>query len=155
MNPRDSYTIIEKIGKGAIGTIYKCARKSDGQLCALKHTGVSKAERQSVINECSLIKALSSEHIVTCGDVFDFDKKIWVFLELMDGGDLSNVVLKSANVYSEAFCKYTLYMVAMGLRTMHVNNVLHRDIKSENILCKPNGDIKIADLGLSVFLNEQ
>jgi serine/threonine protein kinase len=46
-------------------------------------------------------------------------------------------------------------MVATGLQTMHANNVLHRDIKSDNILCRPNGDIKIADLGLSIFLSQQ
>ena len=46
-------------------------------------------------------------------------------------------------------------MVARGLKVMHDNNVLHRDIKSENILCRPDGTIKIADLGLSVFLHEQ
>jgi len=46
-------------------------------------------------------------------------------------------------------------MVASGLRDMHNKNVLHRDIKSDNILCRADGDIKIADLGLSVFLTEQ
>ena len=106
------------------------------------------------MNECSLIKALNSEHIVTCEDVYEYQNKIWVYLELMEGGDLSQIILNSASDYSEAFCKYTLYMVAMGLQVMHSNNVLHRDIKSDNILCRPNGDIKIADLGLSVFLHE-
>jgi len=45
-------------------------------------------------------------------------------------------------------------MVARGLQHMHSHNVLHRDIKSDNILCKPNGEIKIADLGISVFLSK-
>ena len=45
--------------------------------------------------------ALQSEHIVTCDEVFDFDNRIWVFLESMDGGDLSKIVLKSNDVYKE------------------------------------------------------
>ena len=56
--------------------------------------------------------------------------------------------------FNADFIKYTLYAVAKGLKDMHKNNVLHRDIKSDNILFRADGDIKIADLGLSVFLHE-
>ena len=108
-----------------------------------------------MINECSLIGALNSEHIVKFEEVFDWENRICVFLEMMEGGDLAHVVLTSSDIYTEAFCKYSLFMVARGLQTMHANNVLHRDIKADNILCRPNGDIKITDLGLSVFLHEQ
>ena len=114
---------------------------------------MSIAERQSVINECSLIKHLNSPYIVTCEEVYEFKSMIWVFLEMMQGGDLSQIVDKS-NIYSEEFCKYTLLMVARGLKDMHENSVLHRDIKADNVLCRPDGTIKIADLGLSVFLHE-
>ena len=62
-----------------------------------------------------------------------------MFLEYMEGGDLSKVILSSDLAYSEEFCKYTLLMVARGLNTMHKNNVLHRDMKADNILCRPNG----------------
>jgi len=106
------------------------------------------------VNECSLIKNLNSENIVACEDVYDFDQRIWVFLELMEG-DLSKIIMNTESNYSEAFCKFSLFSVARGLQTMHYKNVLHRDIKSENILIRKNGDIKIADLGLSVFLHEQ
>ena len=108
-----------------------------------------------MINEYSLIKTLNSDYIVKGEDIYENNNKIWVFLELMEGGDLSVPIQESQSIYTEAFCKYSLYTVARGLQDMHRNNVLHRDIKSDNILCRPNGDIKIADLGLSVFLHEQ
>ena len=73
----------------------------------------------------------------------------------MDGGDFTNLIFNGNKVYSEDFCRYSLYMVAKGLQAMHAENVLHRDIKADNILWRSNGDIKIADLGLSVFLHEQ
>ena len=57
--------------------------------------------------------------------------------------------------YSEDFCKYTLYKAAMGLMKMHGQNVLHRDFKSCNILCSDDGEVKIADIGLSVLLSQQ
>ena len=76
-------------------------------------------------------------------------------MEFMEGGNLTGIILDKTGDFSEAFIKYSLYKVALGLQKMHYHNVLHRDIKSDNILCRPNGDIKIADLGLSIFLSEQ
>ena len=73
----------------------------------------------------------------------------------MEGGDLTNIIVHKRGNFSEDFCKYSLYQVALGLQGMHSHNILHRDIKSDNILCRPNGEIKIADLGFSVFLTEQ
>ena len=56
--------------------------------------------------------------------------------------------------YSAEFIKYTIYTSALGIKALHGINVIHRDIKSDNILCRPNGEIKVADLGVSVYLTE-
>ena len=73
----------------------------------------------------------------------------------MDGRELSHIIKKYHMTYDENFIKYSIYMAARGIADMHAKHILHRDIKSDNILCRKNGDIKIADLGLSVFLTEQ
>ena len=73
----------------------------------------------------------------------------------MDGGSLTSIVMNMKGDYSEEFCKYVLNMVALGLHEMHTKKVLHRDIKSDNILCSTDGQIKIADLGFSVFLTQK
>ena len=71
----------------------------------------------------------------------------------MEDGDLGNIPKMK---FSEEFCKYTLYCVATGLHTLHARHVLHRDIKAENILIRSStGEIKLADLGLSVILTSQ
>ena len=57
--------------------------------------------------------------------------------------------------YSEGFCKYTLYKTVQGLKDLHDMNIIHRDIKSDNILCKDNGEIKLADFGYAVMLTQQ
>ena len=71
----------------------------------------------------------------------------------MDLGSMDSIVKKFHQSYSENFCRYSLYRVALGLQKMHKHNVLHRDIKSQNILCSTHGEIKLADLGLSVMLS--
>lgn len=105
-----------------------------------------------MINECSLISFLDSEQLIRCEEVYDYQDRLWIFLELMEGGDLTNIILAKRGDFSEAFVKFTLFQVAQGLKKMHSYNILHRDIKSDNIFCRPNGDIKLADLGFSVFL---
>ena len=76
----------------------------------------------------------------------------------MEGGELTKIVKMAKYVnmtLSEEFCRYTLFCVASGLRDLHEKNVLHRDIKSDNILFKADGTIKIADLGFSVLLTKE
>ena len=73
----------------------------------------------------------------------------------MEGGSIDAIIKLSHMDYSVEFIKYTLYTSAMGIKALHDINVIHRDIKSDNILCRPNGDIKVADLGVSVYLTEQ
>ena len=73
----------------------------------------------------------------------------------MEGGAITNIIVSKRGGYSEEFCKYSLYQVALGLKEMHSKNVLHRDIKSDNILCSPEGQIKISDLGFSTSLSQE
>ena len=72
----------------------------------------------------------------------------------MEGGALTDLVLNRKGNFSEPFVKWTLYQVALGIQAMHAKNVLHRDLKSDNILVRPNGEVKIADMGFSVFLSD-
>ena len=96
---------------------------------------------------------LHGEQIVEVIDVYDYKKTIFVILELMDG-DITRLILERQGGLPEAFCKWTLYQTVKGLLTMHQRNILHRDIKSDNVLFKKDGSIKIADMGFSVFLSE-
>merc|ERR1712012_886497 len=72
----------------------------------------------------------------------------------MDGGAFTPILEEKQGNYSEEFCKYSLYQTCKGL-DLHNRNIIHRDIKSDNILIKPNGDIKLADFGYAVMLTQQ
>ena len=76
-------------------------------------------------------------------------------LEDMDQGPITNILSTQNEVYSEDFCKYSLYKVAMGLLKLHRSEILHRDIRSDRIQCTTDGQIKISDLGCFSILTEQ
>ena len=153
-NPAQKYKIVGKIGKGAFGTIFEVQRLSDDKHFALKFTmPKSRAERQTIINECSLMAYLDCDQLLRCEEVYDYQDRLWVFLELMES-DLTKIVVAKNGDFSLEFIKYTLYRVAQGVRRMHQHNILHRDLKSDNILCNSTGEIKVSDLGFSVFLSE-
>ena len=88
-------------------------------------------------------------------DLYDHEGRIWIILEYMEDGNLTEMILHQHEVYSEDFCRWVLYKTALGLLYMHSKNILHRDIKSDNILCGSSGDIKISDLGFSAFLTTE
>ena len=108
-----------------------------------------------VINEASLIAYLECDELIKCEDLYHFNSKLYIMLEYMDQGSMINILSAQNEAYSEEFCKYSLFKVAKGLLKMHRNNVLHRDIKSDNIQCTSDGQIKIADLGSFSILSEQ
>ena len=93
--------------------------------------------------------------MIKCVDVFDHQGRIWIFLEYMEDGNLTEMIYCQHEVYSEDFCRWVLYKTALGLLHMHSKNILHRDIKSDNILCGSKGDIKISDLGFSAYLTSE
>ena len=73
----------------------------------------------------------------------------------MEGGDMAKIILDKNGDFSEDFCRWTLYQVALGLQHMHARNVLHRDIKNEKILCRPNGEVKIKSTSYSTVLSKE
>lgn len=102
-----------------------------------------------------LLSLGESDHIIKVKDIHIWQGRIYTILDYMDGKELTHVINEYRKHYSEDFIKYTIYMAARGLADMHEQGILHRDIKSDNILCGSNGDIKLADMDVSVFLTEE
>ena len=96
---------------------------------------------------------LCSDHILTVYEVFEKEGRLRIIEELMED-DFSGVVRDWHKEYTEDFCRYTLYCVARGIQLMHSKSVLHRDIKSDNILFNPSGEIKLGDFGAAVYLGD-
>ena len=88
-------------------------------------------------------------------ELYEFKNKLLIVFEEMDGGSMENIVQDYFHSYSEAFCKYTLYMAAQGLAHLHSKNVIHRDIKSDNILLGMDGEIKLTDFGFCAQISSE
>ena len=92
---------------------------------------------------------------VRCLDAFLNQNHYWIFLELMDKGSFTPLCEGLMGNISEEAIKYSLYMTLKGINELHTRNIIHRDIKSDNILVTSQGEIKLADFGFAVMLTEE
>lgn len=137
--------------------MFKVKRKSDGVICALKFVEPkTEAERESIYNEVGImLLCKENDAILRCFECFDFKERLWIFLEMMDGGALTPMLEEKKGNYPETFCKYVCLRVLQGLRYLHERHILHRDIKSDNILVATDGKIKLADFGYATQLTSE
>ena len=137
--------------------MFKVKRKSDGVICALKFVEPkTEAERESIYNEVGImLLCKENDAILRCFECFDFKDRLWIFLEMMDGGALTPMLEEKNGNYPETFCKYVCLKVLQGLKYLHERHILHRDIKSDNILVATDGKIKLADFGYATQLTSE
>ncbi len=156
-DPSKHYDIIERIGVGGFAKVFKVKRKSDDKICALKFIEPkNNAEREIIFNEVGImLMCQENDMILRCFECFDFKGRLWIFLEMMDGGALTPMLEELGGKHSELFCKYVCYCVLQGLKYLHDRHILHRDIKSDNILVSTEGAIKLADFGYAVQLTKE
>ena len=125
-------------------------------MCALKYVEPkNEKERNIILNEIGLMQMCIENNIMLkVIEAYDFKERLWIFLELMDDA-LTGYVQNLNKTYSENICKYVLKRTLEGLSYLHERNIIHRDIKSDNVLMNLNGDIKLADFGYAVQLTAE
>jgi len=151
-DPRRIYKNFNKIGQGASGGVF-IAYDSVNQPVAIKQMNLEQQPKKDlIINEILVMKDSKHKNIVNFIDSYLWKGDLWVIMEYMEGGSLTDVV--TCNYMTEgqiaAVCKETLE----GLVHLHSKGVIHRDIKSDNILLSMNGDIKLTDFGFCAQLSE-
>lgn len=152
-DPTKLYKNFVKIGQGASGGVYTATHVGTGQVVAVKQMNLEKQpKKELIINEILVMKESRHKNIVNFQDSFLYKGDLWVVMEYMEGGSLTDVV--TASMMSEGqiatICRDTL----QGLAHLHSKNIIHRDIKSDNLLLSINGDIKLTDFGFCAQLGE-
>lgn len=151
-NPKDIYKLGRKLGQGASGTVYEAVDQRNGNMVAIKQICMEDQERKDLIaTEVCIMSETKQENIVKFIDSFIVDGSLWVVMELMKGGSLTDII--EDNEFSEgqvaAIAKETL----LALAYLHDKALIHRDIKSDNILIDNDGHVKLTDFGFSAKLN--
>ncbi|XP_072432083.1 myosin-IIIa isoform X2 [Chiloscyllium punctatum] len=160
-DPSDTWEIIETIGKGTYGKVFKVLNKKNGSKAAVKILDPIHDIDEEIEAEYNILQALSDhENVVKFyGMYYKKDVKngdqLWLVLELCNGGsvtDLAKGLLKRGERMSELIIAYILHEALMGLKHLHNNKTIHRDIKGNNILLTTEGGIKLVDFGVSAQL---
>jgi len=149
------YDILETLGKGASGVVYKVRNRGDRKLFAMKvmeKGNNSMNDEESLMNEIRCMRRLRHRHIVNCVEMVQSDKKMWLFMDLATGGGLYERIL-ALDHFSEKSAASVIKQVLKAVHYMHSMGVVHRDLKPENVLLESSdvdADIKVADFGLAV-----
>ena len=151
------YQILEKIGAGGMGQVYKAFHSSTERIVAIKVIlGKGKIEPEVIKRFEREVKAaarLVHSNIITVFDADQADGKIFMVMEYIDGDDLGEILRKKGQLSVSEVVDYMI-QTAKGLKYAHDQGVIHRDIKPSNILVDSSGNVKIVDMGLAKVENK-
>lgn len=149
------YSVLGALGKGGFGTVVKAKHVVTGGIYAIKMVSKSSFQNvvdlQRVFNEIQTLRDLKHVNVIQISDVLDHPTSVCFVMEFAKSGELRSVVEKSEGGLSEAECKMYMKQIVRAVHYCHSRNVIHRDIKLENILLSDQV-VKVADFGLADFV---
>lgn len=151
------YKVLERLGSGGMGQVFLCEHKLMRRKVAVKVLPTAKAEDPSSLErfyrEARAVAALDHPNIVRAYDIDQDDNLHFLVMEYVDGASLQDLVKKFGPMDITRTCHY-MYWSAIGLQHAHEAGLIHRDIKPGNILIDRQGTVKILDMGLARFFND-
>ncbi|PWN51839.1 Pkinase-domain-containing protein [Violaceomyces palustris] len=152
-DPTKLYRNLVKIGQGASGGVFTAYQVGTNYSVAIKQMNLEQQPKKDlIINEILVMKESRHKNIVNFIDSFLFKGDLWVVMEYMEGGSLTDVV--TCNIMTEGQIAAVSKEVLEGLKNLHEHGVIHRDIKSDNVLLSLQGDIKLTDFGFCAQIGE-
>ncbi|XP_014671846.1 PREDICTED: myosin light chain kinase 2, skeletal/cardiac muscle-like [Priapulus caudatus] len=142
----------EELGRGKFGAVYRCKEKKNGRILAAKYIKTARpADKKEVENEVALMQELQHPRLLQLYDAFDTGSEMILIMELITGGELFERVIDEEFLLTEKACVIFLRQICEGVSFMHSVNIIHLDMKPENILCvtRAGNRIKLIDFGLA------
>lgn len=161
-DPAGIFELIEVVGNGTYGQVYKGRHTKTGQLAAIKVMDVTEEEEEEIKLEINVLKKYSNHrNIATYYGAFikktpaGKDDQLWLVMEYCGAGSVTDLV-KSTKGQSlkEEWIAYICREILRGLSYLHTNKVIHRDIKGQNVLLTDNAEVKLVDFGVSAQLDK-
>ncbi|XP_078404151.1 serine/threonine-protein kinase Nek8 isoform X3 [Cetorhinus maximus] len=155
----EKYQKMKVVGRGAFGIVHLCLRKADQKLVILKQIPVeqmTKDERLAAQNECQVLKLLNHPNIIEYYENFLEDKALMIAMEYAPGGTLAEYIQKRNSLLDEETILHFFVQILLALHHVHNKLILHRDLKTQNILLdKYQMIVKIGDFGISKILSSK
>ena len=150
-DPDKEFDLIEKIGQGNYGTVYKALHKKTGKIVAAKVANIG-SNNEAFKKEINVLSQCNSPYIVSYYGSYIKNYSIWIILEYCDGGSLLELINILDRGLNEEQIASLVYMILQGLNFLHENKKIHRDVKTGNILLTREGIAKLGDFGVSTQL---
>uniref|UniRef100_A0A4W4H4I6 non-specific serine/threonine protein kinase n=1 Tax=Electrophorus electricus TaxID=8005 RepID=A0A4W4H4I6_ELEEL len=150
VNPEEIWQIIGELGDGAFGKVYKAQNIQSGTLAAAKVIDTtSEEELEDYMVEIDILASCDHYNIVKLLDAFYYESKLWILIEFCGGGAVDAVMLELERPLTEPQIRVVCKQTLEALLYLHENKIIHRDLKAGNILFTLDGDVKLADFGVS------
>lgn len=158
-SPDDLFELIEVIGTGTYGEVHKGRHKKTGVMCAVKILDLIEDEEAEIKVEIDVLRSAKHPNLpVYYGTFGKWDSvknghKLWLAMEFCSGGSVTDLAKAiKPKLLPEPVIAYFVHETVVALMYLHTNNVIHRDVKGQNILITAAGDIKLIDFGVSAIM---
>lgn len=149
----DKYEHISLVGEGSYGVVMKCRHKELNQMVAIKkflETEEDATIRKMALREIRMLRRLKHENLVAIIEVFRYRKRFYLVFEYLDGTILDELEnIDGGGGFDDTQCRERLYQITRAIAYCHANQIIHRDVKPENVLVSGSGVVKLCDFGFA------
>jgi serine/threonine protein kinase len=157
-DPTELFELLELLGEGTYGKVWKARQVSTGRVVAVKVVYVDD-DLEEIQLEIGILQKCKSPYVVGCYGSYDgqedddLGEAIWIVMEVCDAGSVNDLMFMCGHTLREGQIRHVVASTLLGLAYLHDRDIIHRDVKSGNLLLTPGGNVKLSDFGVSGVLD--